>query len=107
MNDTIKNKINPKKEGSEMKKTISTIVSIMAVLFIFVSLSYAQSHNNIGRHGAMASLAEQENRVKEQDATAKKNGKIAAEITVANAEKGYLYIYDETDLVENTDEVEN
>ena len=38
---------------------------------------------------------------------AKRNENTAAEIKVANAEKGYLYIYDETDLVENTDEVEN
>jgi hypothetical protein len=91
MSDTIKNKINPKKEGREMKKTISTIVSIITVLFIFVSLSYAQSHNNNGWHGSMANLADQEDRAKEQDATAKKNEKIVAEITVVvDDEKKHL-----------------
>ncbi len=90
-----------------MKKTILTTVLIMTALFIFSTVSYAQSHNNIGWHGAMANLAEKENRAEEQNAAAKKNENIAAEIKVAHAEKGDLYIYDEADLVEKTDKEAN
>ncbi len=90
-----------------MKKTILTTVLIMTALFIISTVSYAQSHNNIGWQGAIANLAEKGNRVNEQNAAAKKNENVSAEITVANTETGYLYIYDETDLVEKTDEVEN
>jgi hypothetical protein len=90
-----------------MKKTILTTVLIMTALFIFSTVSYAQGYNHSTWYHGMASVAENEIRSKEQNATAKKNENIATEIKVANTEKGNLYIYDETDLDERTDEVEN
>ncbi len=90
-----------------MKKTILTTVLIMTALFIISTVSYAQDSGHSGWYSGMASVAEKEIRTSEQNATAKKNENIAAEIKVANAEKGYLNITEETDLVEKTDEVEN
>jgi hypothetical protein len=107
MNDTIKNTIKTKMEEKKMKKTILTTVLIMTVLFIFSTVSYAQGHNNFGWHGAMASLAEKENRAKEQNAIAKMNENITAEIKVAHAEKAHLNIAEETNSAEKTDQVEN
>jgi site-specific DNA-adenine methylase len=101
MNDTIKNKI--KKEENKMKKTILTTVLIITALFIFSAVSHAQGSNHSGWYNGMASVAEKEIKTNEQNATEN----IAAEIKVANTEKGYLSTSEEADLVEKTDEVEN
>jgi hypothetical protein len=90
-----------------MKKTIASIASIITVLFIFVSLSYAQSHNNYGWHGAIANLVAKENTAKEQIATAKKKEEIASEIKVAHSERTYLSTSEIANSVEKTDRVEH
>ncbi len=100
-------KIKTLKEENKMKKTILTTVLIIAVLFIVSNVSYAQGSSHSGWYSGMAYVAENEIRSREQRAAAKKNENVAAEITVANAEKGYLGTSEETGLLEKTDEVEN
>ena len=99
-------KIKTLKEENKMKKTILTTVLIIAVLFIVSNVSYAQGSSHSGWYSGMAYVVENEIRVREQKAAAKEKEN-NAEITIANAEKGYLYIYDKPDLDERTDEVEN
>lgn len=102
MNDTIKNKIKTKKEENKVKKAILTTVLTIAVLFIFSTVSHAQGQSHpSGWHNAIASLALKEIRTNEQKATANKDEKNADNITVADAEKGYLRTSEKTDEVEN------
>ncbi len=87
-----------------MKKTILTTVLIMTVLFIFSTVSYAQSNNNIGWQGAIANLAQQENLPQDQNETAKQTENDEAEIKVANAD---LRDSVGTNQAENTEVIEN
>lgn len=100
-------KLKTLKEESKMKRIILTTVLIIAVLFIVSTVSYAQGSSHFGWYNGMVSVAENEIRTNEQNAAAKKNENIAAGIKVANAEKVYLGISEETDLLEKTDEAKN
>jgi hypothetical protein len=74
-----------------MKKIILTTALTITVLFIFSTVSYAQGSSHFGWYHGMAYVAEKEIRTDEQEATANKDKKIAAEITVVvDDEKKHL-----------------
>jgi hypothetical protein len=95
-------KLKTLKEENEMKKTILTTVLVMTVLFIFSTVSYAQGPSDFGWYGAMASLAEKENMIKEQNATAIKNEHAVANTIVADVKKDYIGTHQETITAEKS-----